>query len=464
MDIVLLMLAVLYYLALLLIVIIDRRLLGRDTFSPGRVIAYFGILSGLSLLWFAVSDSALEELVFNNVDAKYKDLNLVRLAYLYTIFGILIQYAGVIFGAKIRHRRLSMLMNLFLPLGIFERNRIKAATPHRPFYCGVLMYVLGVIVYLYFLNRVGGLSDLWNNLHERVERSAGLGYLQGFYTFSLLFGSLLIVYSLWWRKKYLQIFIVVFSTVFILASLGQRGPVAVFIFSMVIIFHYKIKPIKNILKLKNIALCGLLLLFMIVSVQYRVPGAVQRYNDNPREIITDAASSFERHIVARFGRLERDIVVLGYFAENELWLGRSYYSLLTAPLPRNIYHDKPPVDTGRYLLAIAEGEIIMPPVSVEDLPSSSWPDGNWAGYMNFYIPGFVLAFFLSGAILGLVYQHVRFCNYTVGAVAFYAIFSWGGAPTVGPLGIVNILITFVMAIFWCFFFKIFMPFQYARTK
>lgn len=464
MDILLLILAILYYLVLLVIVVFDGKLLGHDTFSPGRVVAYFGVLSGFSLLWFAVSENALEELVFNNVHFMYKDLDLVRLAYLYTIFGILIQYAGVVFGAKIKHRRLSMFMNLFLPLGIFERNGTRAANLHRPMYCGVLMYVLGLIAYLYFIDRMGGLSDLWNNLNERVERSAGLGYLQSFYTFSLLFGSLLILYSLWYRKRYIQIFLVVSLTVFILASLGQRGPVALFIFSMIIIFHYKIKPIKNILSFKNMVLGGLLLLFMIVSVQYRVPGTVQRYNDHPDEILTDVASSFERHVVARFGRLERDVVILGYFAENEFWLGRSYYSLLTAPLPRNIYPDKPPVDTGRYLLAMAEGEIITPPVSVEDLPSSSWPDGNWAGYMNFYIPGFMLAFFLSGAIFGMVYQHVRFCNYTVGAVAFYAIFSWGGAPTVGPLGIVNLLIILIMAIFWCFFFKIFMPFKYVRAQ
>src|SRR5690606_40495909 len=112
--------------------------------------------------------------------------------------------------------------------------------------------------------------------------------------------------------------------------------------------------------------CLLLLMFMVVSVQFRVPGSIEKYAAAPGELLVDVSNTFERHVIARFGRVERDIVVLKYFKDNELWYGASYSSLITAPLPRNIYEEKPPVDTGRYLLAMSKGEIIYPPIPVSD--------------------------------------------------------------------------------------------------
>jgi len=458
MDPVLLLIVFLFFSVLSVMLVIDRKIFHGDVFSPGSIFVYFSFLSGFTLFWFSLSNASIERLVFDVVDGIYRDMGLVREAYLYTLLGIVATYIGIFVGGAVKHPYFNHVLDGIVGAGILEKNT-KDVCRRGCFRTGMMIFLSGVFVYVYFIYQMGGLTDLWLNLNERVGRSAGLGYLQGFYTFSVFLGSLLIVYSCFRRRSFLVATLVILGAIFILASLGQRGPVAEYIFALIILYHYKVKTIRRILTFKKIFLCLLLLMFMVVSVQFRVPGSIEKYAAAPGELLVDVSNTFERHVIARFGRVERDIVVLKYFKDNELWYGASYSSLITAPLPRNIYEEKPPVDTGRYLLAMSKGEIIYPPIPVSDLPSSSWPDGNWAGYMNFHFPGFILAFFLSGLILGMVYQYMCYKRMTVGAVAFYAIFSWGGAPSVSPMGVVSIAISVAMLVFWCSVFRMVPPFM-----
>lgn len=460
----LLYLALSYFFILTCLYIVEQKISNRDAFSPGNIFIYFSALSGLPLLWFSTNTKAIDELIFANLDSQYHQINLAYRAYVYTIIGMLISYIGIVLGNKVSHPLLNYFFSKALPLKAFQGQYVPQKSVTRARNRGGIVFLVGIFVYLIFIQKMGGITDLWENLHERVERASGLGYLQTFYSYSIVFGALLIIYASILKRRFLFSAAITILTIFILASLGQRGPVAEFIFAIIVIYHYKIRSINNILTIKTMSIAAIFIIFMLLSVQFRTAGAIEKYRAEPAELFADAQSSFERHVIARFGRLERDIAILGYFDQHNIWWGASYYSLITAPIPRSTYPDKPPVDTGRYLLAIAEGAVIIPPVPVSELPPSSWPDANWAGYMNFYIPGFIAAYLLSGFILGFTFQHVRYRNYSIAAVVFYSMFSWGGCPTVSPMGLVSIATDIGMLLIWCYFFIVFRSRNRDRTK
>lgn len=459
MNSLLVFLVLIHYLLLFSICIIDRHLYGRDVFSPGRVFAYFGIIYSASLAWFAFDVSLIEELIFTKVSTDYQNINLVERVYLYSAVLLVVSYLGITFGAKVRHSLFIKLMNVLFSFGKLNRDDASLKFSSRATVASGVIFFTGIVLYLYFIGHMGGLGNLWANLNERTERAAGLGYLQQLYTFCVVVGST-ILFNLFVksRRRFLAA-IVVLITIFILGSLGQRGPVVAYIFSLFVVYNYKIKRFRHLVTIKNISLGLGLLVFMLSAVQFRVSGALERYQNDPMMLLTDSRDTFGRHIIQRFGRVERDIVILEYFDRHPFWMGASYYSLVTAPIPRTYYPDKPPVDTGRYLLAMSQGEIIQPPVSIANLPSSSWPDGNWAGYMNFGVLGLVVTFFLSGALLGAFYQYVRSSNFSIVAVILYGNFSWAGSVSLSPMGIVNLLMFFALLLSLSIALRLFLPFK-----
>lgn len=419
----------------------------KNYFSPISIFVYFSILSYLPLVLGAFNVEIIKNYIFSQVSFRYHDIDLIREAYLFTAISILVSYFGIFFGLKNRVG-LNTLFNKVFGLQIYNNKNsniylTNKENSKRLYHIGFSFVLVGLLIYSYFIYKIGGLFNLWLNLHMRVDFAAGLGYFQQIYSFLLNFGALLCLSISLLHRQYFRSVFLIMLVVFVLASLGQRGPVASFVFSILVVYHLKVKRI-NIMSVKLALLVFLLISFMLISVQFRTPNAIENYFNNPTKLLIDSSDSFVRHFVFRFSRLERDIVILDYFRENNFWLGTSYYSILTAPIPSSLYLDKPPVDTGRYLNAMAQGEKIVPPVSVRQLPPSSWPDGNWAGYMNFYLPGFIVFFFVSGFIFGWVYQYVKFLRYSSGAVVFYAMIAYGGGVTLSPSGVVNLLMFFFL--------------------
>jgi hypothetical protein len=311
---------------------------------------------------------------------------------------------------------------------------------------------MGFTVYIYFVYKVGGLTTLWSSLNSRVEQTAGLGYFQRFYTFSVVLGSLLCLYDSRRKKDLFLSYLLILISIFILGSLGQRNPVLSFIFSIILCYHYTKKRIafQKFFNIRNVVLVFLLLFFSIVSVQFRTPGALGKYLDTPGDLVEDSVNTFEQQGILRLGRLERDLVILKYFDANDHWWGGTYYSLLVAPIPRSFYPDKPPLDTGRYVVAISQGQKLSPPVGLSYLPPTSSPEGNWIGYMDFSVFGFISAFLLSGYFLGWSYQFVKYNNFSFISVFIYSIFSWNGGITITPGDISSVLTTLFFLRFYTF--------------
>jgi len=179
-----------------------------------------------------------------------------------------------------------------------------------------------------------------------------------------------------------------------------------------------------------------MILFLFIFVQVRHGLITFDRSGLQYQVIKDR---FQSDVIQRLGTLERQVVVIGYFNKHDFWHGALYESLLHAYKPRNLYPDKPPVDTGVYLNHIRQGGALYPPVPANSLAPSSWPDGYLAGYISFGVPGLLLISIASGALFGFFYRLVRLTNFAIGPVIIYGLFGFMGAVPLSPLGITYML-------------------------
>jgi len=193
--------------------------------------------------------------------------------------------------------------------------------------------------------------------------------------------------------------------------------------------------------------------FMLGSIQLRT-GNAQGFKDiTVGKMIED----FELHVIRRITDVERGMVVLGYFLEHDYWGLGNYYSVVIAPIPSNLFPDKPPVDTGRYLASIGWGWEVSPPVPKYSIASTSWPDRFLAGYMSFGIFGYFLLSGISGFFYGAVFRVVREMNYTPIALFLFSKIALFGIMPLSPINIVQfltflLLITIIGLLFRAFYF------------
>jgi oligosaccharide repeat unit polymerase len=444
-------LSILNIILLFLLLIIERKNNSNNIFSPGSLFIYFAFLPAISNLYFSIFKERFDEVVLNLIASTYHDPFYAKLALFFTILGNTTIYIGIYIGSKSNNKFFTFLMNKIL---IFKYHRSWSTNniiqQKKVFRLGLIIYFLGLIVYLIFIQKIGGLSILWQELHLRSTKNAGLGYYQTFYMFSIQFGSLLMLWSTFKNKrKYKNIFIILL-TIFLLGSMGARGPVIIFLLSILIMYHYLIKRINKVLNIKIIFLLLLFPMFIVIMLQFRYY-SFDYIKNNPKILVSKSIESFESGFVARVGRLERDIVILKYFSNNDFWWGKSYIGLIYAPIPRTLFPNKPPNDTGMYLRAMALGYKVEPPQPVSKLESSSWPEGNWVGYMNWGIPGFLIVFYFSGLLMGKYYRYIKNLDFPIIPTILFSYLVIGGPPILSPPGLIklamSLVITFLIILF-----------------
>lgn len=392
----------------------------RNIFSGLKLTAYFGFVEAACLAWMAVSPSAIDRIVFAQVSQEYHSYNLVIYSYLFLLIVFFFSSLGVLLGSYCTLRaRVSVLINIC--------SRPSRKLVESPF-VAFLLFLLGVVVYIVFVLKVGGLAFLWKHIHARTSLTAGLGYYQVLYESLILIGAVAAYVYLINRRKYFVCFLLMAMSMIILSSTGQRAPLAFFIFSLVMAHHYLVGEMSRLFSAGRFFIVLLIILFMFLSVQIR-PG--QSFNNG----ILDR---FEKDVVSRLTSVERGVVAIGYFQNNNYWGLSSYESLLYAPVPRSTYHDKPPVDTGVYLNYLRLGGDITPPVPASHLPSSSWPDDFLAGYMAFGVMGMIIISLSSGLISGLAYNMFINNKSSLLALLLASFLLFMGPLPMSPLGIVRL--------------------------
>lgn len=408
----------------------------RDIFSAGAVFIYFSFLPAFSNLYFSLNEDAFADVVLINVAPIYRNSFYVDLALFFYIVGNIVTYVGIRVGLKDNGGIIHGLLSWIFMHGYYET--LRCISPQGYFrsirFIGVVILFVGVVAYVQFLGMLGGLEQIWSELELRSEKNAGLGYIQSLYTICVSIGGLALAVTKSMKNRYVT-YLAIVAVVLMLGSFGSRGPVVNFVLSLLVVRHLVIKKYGISVFFKLAILGPILVAFVLVFLELRENQDARQSNDLGI-LVSDSISNLETGFIARIGRLERDIVILNYFDTHDYWQGRSYLGLLYAPIPRSLMENKPPNDTGMYLRYMALGYDVTPPVPVRDLAGSGWPEGNWAGYMNFGVTGFVVWFFVSGYMMGSFFCFLYRYRYPVLPCISYSMLVIGGAPVLSVLGLV----------------------------
>ncbi|MDO9005988.1 MAG: hypothetical protein Q7V20_21295 [Aquabacterium sp.] len=430
---------------LLLIILIDRKIFRGNVFSPGAIFAYFALLPALSGIYFSFRSDKFDEIILAQLDAAYHDRYYANVALLLTMLSNITVYVGIAMGYFARGEVTTFVFNrVFMFRGFESGDRGEKNIDKRVWLFGGIVFALGLVAYVAFLTIIGGLFALWAELHLRSVKNAGLGYLQTFFMMAIQIGATSMLYISFKYDRTGRSIIIILLSAFVLGSIGARGPVLTFLLSILLLYHFKIKKFQKLISPQLVALSLFVPIFVVAMLQFRgnSPGGPSKEFS---ELASNSIGSIEQGFIARIGRIERDMVILKYFDDNDFWFGASYLGLIYAPIPRSLFPEKPPNDTGMYLRVMALGDRVSPPQPVSTLGSSGWPEGNWAGYMNWGFPGFFFLFYVSGYLLGGFYGYLVRNNFPIFATCIYSVFAVGGAPSLSVAGLINLAMLFLVA-------------------
>jgi hypothetical protein len=402
----------------------------RDVFAPLYLVTLFNLLNFPYLLLLGIdrSNLAVDTLLSpwtRDVTASVAGYVLVACA------GFLALVAGMFssFGPAVA-RALPRL----------DPARFTAARCYRAI---LVTFCLGMAGYALFLAKIGGLTRLWMLLYNRTLITGGTGYLYLAYSLLFTFFGVLLAYSLRFRRSLARraaVGVGLLLVVVVLASTGGRTGAIFALFFALLTVHYGVRPVRRLVTPGTVLVGAVLFVFILIMPLFRTTGATARYLERPELLLRDGFRGV-RQVVPQFSIADEGMVIVRYFTPDRLWWGASYLDLLSAPIPRTLIPDKPPVDEGVYLMAITHGHDVRPSMPARQLPVTAWPMGNWVMYMNFGLPGFVAAMFLSGAMVAAAYRYMQLGGYTPMGVYLYGFVATGGF-SLSNLGLVTMIITF----------------------
>lgn len=344
------------------------------------------------------------------------------------------------------------LLGLRSPIGVAAVRRLPVLGPDRftPARCtraAIITLGLGFSLWMYYISTIGGLRNLWVNMAYRTLLGAGMGYLSQAYVALLFFGAVLMVYRLRFNDGWLRragVMATLLAICFVLASNGGRTPLLELVILCFLTHHYGVRRRRRLVTPGTAALGVVLVAFILIIPLFRSSGKFDRYTQAPELLAQDALKNLSV-LAPQFSAFDRTAIMLEYFTVERMWAGRSWIDLVTAPLPRRIYPDKPPVDDGVYFKEIIDGRQRVPPVPAARMQPTSWPMGNLVLYMNFGLPGLLLGSFVSGAALAGAYAYMRRSGFTPMAIVFYQVMARTGL-VFSVWGLVQLIMTFSMAI------------------
>lgn len=274
---------------------------------------------------------------------------------------------------------------------------------------GAALTMLGIVGWLYMLGRIGGLAQLWSDIQQRTRVTSGLAYITSSYSVSLLLGLTLILHYATRASRHVplrrRILVValVLTISFALVSLGGRGGLVIVALTVVLSLNYWHRAIRPFAPRIVAVVLALLVLIVLLGLPRLPDIEIGDFISDTNRVISTASDQFNNSLAFRLTETERNATMVAYFSKHDVWLGKGYFSLITAPVPRNVRPEKPPVDDGIYLYNMSLGTEVEPNQNLSNYRWNSWPVGNWAGFMNWHLPGLVFLGFLSGYLARLVY-------------------------------------------------------------
>ena len=334
-----------------------------------------------------------------------------------------------------RYILIFLLCNLFVFLGfflykfLFQNRSLIFFTENyndRRLLAGwMISGIIGFSALFYWTVTNGGLSYILSNMAIRSTFTSGQGYVMMFFRFLSFSCIFLFLFSIN-HKKYIfsNIFFIIYTIIilfFIYTGGGSRGRVLDLIITLFILYYFLV----NRFSLVNFWIFLVVIfsfLFILTVPLFRVPGSFDLYKESPEllveDVFTSSATFFNK--MGQVRSCESDLFIFSYFNKNNFWHGKSYLSLLYAPLPSKLFPDKPPIDDGVYIKSLMDGRYVNPPMPFRNLFPSSNPMSIWGGlYANFGYFGLIFGCVLFGMFFQFLYQCMQNSKFSIFSILLY---------------------------------------------
>ena len=364
---------------LVFIVIVSYRRT-KDVFSPLVFFGFFQILRYCTGLFYKTEEMGV----------RFEDDNLLRFFFIESI-----AIWSLLIGYYIHQK-------YFYHPSIVYEEKFQKQQRQIPGWVIFLVYLVGLSGRIRGIVSYGGLGFVLGNTRQvYLSGNVGSGY-------SSLLDQLMIVGIIMQMKRisglenanslkriisYFLLLIMIGISMGSYLIYSRRSPALELLMLVIFAYNYLIKGIriKDAIKPRTI-----LIFIAIISIIVVMPAIRQGQN----------AVFRATNILDEFSYLGRDIGSYEYFSQNEKWFGKSYTSLIFAPIPSALYENKPPVDDGMYLYNILRGNAITPPVPVNNIAFyNSYPFSTQGIlYANFGVLGVIIGELLMGFLYARTYK------------------------------------------------------------
>ena len=321
------------------------------------------------------------------------------------------------------------LAYLSLVLGVYVFSQKQPAAGRPPHFlpdykgskiCAALLFTTGLVSYIIFLGRIGGLAYLLTHLSDRVQLQQGQYIL--YFTQLLYLVPLLLLCCIKIRKKNIDKLLLAISVaacIFVYASLGGREPVVLFLISLLIGYHYIMGPLQWS---KRLLLPSSIVVVVLAAYIFLVPlmrhDAINSYKQGGIGKYISAKT-----LVYQTSYVYIDVFACNYFNKDNAWYLHGFFDPVTAYGIKGDKGNIPQVDQGVYFSSIvSRQQYYAPPLPRKELLARSWPTENFGfAYANFLLPGIVVFFFLQGAVFALAYHWLRLHPYNTALIILYVL-------------------------------------------
>jgi len=289
----------------------------------------------------------------------------------------------------------------------------------------LFLLLITIIVFYLFLDKVGGLLFLILNMSNKTLIVQGTGLYRNMYLITSLLSVGFYIHFLSTCKhiskmKLLFLMCLILLFFLILASSGERkNPILLLIYCL-ILWNFKISKIK-LFTVKNIIMFLLLLFFAALAPVLRKHGSTEFYIDNPIALITDALP-YIGEIFKRFSEIDISLFIYSHFkGGDDFWFGTSIVDFFTGFIPSQFYPNKPPLDEGVYIYALAHHYNVSPPTPFNEMIPVGWPLSRvTGGYVNFGVFGVIINAIIVGVVLKYFYVLLVKTKYSPSAMVMFS--------------------------------------------
>lgn len=378
---------------------------------------------GFRTLFFLVTATELPYLYALNHDRKYlnpailanvTDFDNVFVKFLFLKALFLIAFSITAFHMRKGRRRIHPPIN--------ETARI-GKTASLDLELSIVMLLLTILTFALLLFDTGGLVHLLLNWSKKTEVLQGTA----FYRISnLVFGALSVGFFVNFigRKARVGILdrallLLLISFVFlVLISVGERkNPILLVIYAMAC-WHFRVRPIK-MLTASKILLLAAFMAFAALFPELRKDGVMEILLTDPGEVVSASLQNWGQ-LFARMSDVDTSLFVYSYFDSfDKFWYGATWLDLITGLIPSSLYPDKPPIDSGVYIYALAHQYNIHPPVPFRELLPVGWPLSRVTGlYVQFGILGVMFGGLITGWLMRR-FSEITFESRSPGSLLVY---------------------------------------------